>query len=287
MKGSIYMKKEELYNKLLNKLNESENKFIPEDLSDSSMGIYYYKDLRDNCYYTPHKELKKDARAIYSSAAMIYNLLGNNVTINNKNYDVIYEEELDGITPGKGRHETHRAHLDASLRNNNEIIFLESKMTEWLGSPKRLKEAYLNPDNYLPITKDSYFFIDFFKTIIDKSNLTKNGYKSIYKKYDAIQMTIHILGIYNFIKGKKNNNITKISLINCIWGYKEIPQYKIEIEEATKFIEYANKKFIPLFKKIGIDFRIEHYSFHELKELIDFSNDINHKNYLKRYDIEL
>lgn len=251
------------------------------------MSIYYYKNLRDNCYYIPHKELKKDARAIYSSAAMIYNLLGNSVTLNNKNYDVIYEEELDGITPGKGRHETHRAHLDASLRNDNEIIFLESKMTEWLGSPKRLKESYLNPDNYLPITKDRDFFIDFFKTIIDKSNLTKNGYKSIYKKYDAIQMTIHILGIYNFIQSKKNNNITKISLINCIWGYNQIPQYKREIEEASKFIEYANKKFIPLFKKLGIDFKIEHYSFHKLKESIDFTNDQEHKKYLTRYDIEL
>ena len=44
-------------------------------------------------------------------------------------------------------------------------------------------------------------------------------------------MTIHILGIYNFIKLGNNNNIKKLSLINCIWDCPSISQYKKEVEE--------------------------------------------------------
>ena len=99
-------------------------------------------------------------------------------------------------------------------------------------------------------------------------------------------MTIHILGIYNFIKQGKNNNIKKISLINCIWGYKEIPQYNQELKEAKDFITKANTYFKPIFKSLGIDFYIEHYSFHELKDMIDFNDDKEKLKYLTRYDIE-
>ena len=158
-------------------------------------------------------------------------------------------------------------------------------MREWLGAPKKLKNAYLNKSKYLDITTEKQQFINFFKTIIENSNLQLEEYKSIYKKYDAIQMTIHILGIYNFIKLGRNNNVKKISLINCIWDYPGISQYEKEVEEANKFIGKANSFFKPIFKKMGIDFNIEHYSFHELKDLIDFKDDKERLEYLKRYDI--
>lgn len=282
------MTKELIYEKLLNSLNDNQNKFYPEDLVNkgSSKAKYYYKNIKDNCYYEPHNKLDERARAIYSSAMMIYNLLGNSVILKEKSYEVIYEEELDAITPGNGKCETHKAHLDATLRREDEIIFVEAKMTEWLSNPKNLKPAYLNESSYLEITKDKEKFINFFKMIINQNNLTQAGYKSIYEKYDAIQMTIHILGIYNFIKSGKNNNIKKISLINCIWGYKEIPQYNKELEEATDFIKKANTYFKPIFNSLGVDFNIEHYSFHELKSIIDFREEEEKLKYLKRYDIE-
>lgn len=276
-----------IYDKLLNNLKDTKDKFYPSDLKKSTKAKYYYKDIKDNCYDEPHDKLDLRARSIYSSATMIYNLLGKSVTLNNKSYEVIYEEELPAITPGKGKYQTHKAHLDATLRNDKEIIFVEAKMREWLGQPKTLKQAYLNESKYLDITEDKKLFIEFFKSIIKDDNENKEEYKSIYKKYDAIQMTIHILGIYNFIKLGNNNNIKKISLINCIWDCPSISQYKKEVEEANNFIPKANSYFKPIFKKLGIDFNIEHYSFHELKDMIDFSNDKERLEYLKRYDINI
>lgn len=278
-----------IFEKLFNQLNDNENKFYPKDLvkQKSKKAKYYYKDIKDNCYFNPHNKLDKRARSIYSSAMMIYNLLGTYLILKEKSYEVLYEEELPALSSGKGKYETHKAHLDATLRNKDEIIFVEAKMTEWLNAPKKLKEAYLNKDKYLSVTKDKDTFINFFNSIIDKNTLTKNGYKSIYQKYDAIQMTIHILGIYNFIKSRKNNNITNISLINCIWDCPKIPQYEKEIEEAKEFIPKANLYFKPLFKSLGIDFNIEHYTFHELKNMIDFTNDPKRLEYLKRYDINM
>lgn len=275
-----------IYNKLLENLNQPQDKFYPEDLKDSSKAKYYFKDIKDNCYDIPHDKLDNRARAIYSSATMIYNLLGKSVTINNKSYEVFYEEELPAITQDKNKYQTHKAHLDATLRNNDEIIFVEAKMREWLGQPKKLKNAYLDKNKYLSITADKQQFIKFFKMIIENSNLEQEEYKSIYEKYDAIQMTIHILGIYNFIKLGSNNNIKKISLINCIWDLPGIPQYEKEVEEANNFIPKANSYFKPIFKKSGIDFNIVHYSFHELKDIIDFSNAKERLEYLKRYDIK-
>jgi len=160
-------------------------------------------------------------------------------------------------------------------------------MREWLGNPKTLKKAYLNESNYLNITEDKDKFIEFLNLLIKDKEKEQEEYKSIYSKYDAIQMTIHILGIYNFIKSEKNNNIKKISLINCIWDCKGIPQYETEAKEANNFIPKANTYFKPLFKNMGIDFNIEHYTFHELKNMIDFSRDKKRLEYLKRYDIEI
>lgn len=280
------MKKEEIYEKLLQNLEKDKDKLCPSDM-ESQMAKYYYKTIEDNCYYKPHNKLGKNTNAIYSSAMMIYNLLGNEVTLNKKDYQVQYEEELEAITPGKGRFETHKAHLDASLKREDEIIFCEAKMTEWFGSPKTLAEAYLDEECYLNITDNKKEFIKFFKELVDINTLSNGRYKSKYKRYDAIQMTIHILGIYNFVKSNKNGNIKNISLINCVWGYDEIEQYLEEKEEAKEFIEKANIKFKPIFIKLGIEFNIEYYSFHELKNLIDFSKDSEKLEYLKRYDISL
>ena len=74
---------------------------------NSKRAKYYYKKIEDNCYYKPHNKLADNARCIYSSAMMIYNLLGNKVSLNNDLYDVIYEEELEAIKKGKGRFESH------------------------------------------------------------------------------------------------------------------------------------------------------------------------------------
>jgi hypothetical protein len=78
-----------IYEKLLNNLNQPKDKFYPKDLKKSSKAKYYFKDIKDNCYDIPHDKLDNRARSIYSSASMIYNLLGKNVTLNNKYYEVL------------------------------------------------------------------------------------------------------------------------------------------------------------------------------------------------------
>jgi len=276
--------------------NFSDKEFSPNDekLRKSRMKKYYLKDAKNNCYKGKiDLKLKADwrSKSIYSSAVMIYNLFGNKVRFKNKDeykdYNVIYEEELEAIKP-EGKYKTHKAHLDASLRTEDEIIFIEAKMTEWFSNPKKLAKAYLNKECYLPIEgSEPEIFIEFFKKIIDMESIDKNGkYKSIsdYKVYDAIQMTLHILGIYNFVLENKNESINKIYLYNCVWGSIKIRRYQEEEQQGKKYCQLANKYFKKVFKNLGIDFTVEYYTFNELKDKID---DIERKKYLDdRYKID-
>ena len=281
----------EIYKQLLDNLGLDNEKFEPEDMKANhpTKAKYYVKNIADNCFDEPHSKLDSSARAVYSSVTMIYNLFGKNVIIDGKKYQVEYEEELKAIVPSNGRYETHKAHLDASLRCDNEIIFCEAKLKEWFGSPKKLAASYLKPECYFEDTTDKNLFINFFKSIIDMKSLNAEGkYKSIYKRYDAIQMTIHILGIYNYVKEQiHRQHINKITLINCVWGYDVIPEYEVEKKEATEFIKLANKEFKKIFDEIGVEFEIKYYSFHELKDKIDFSADKERLEYLKRYDVNI
>lgn len=276
-----------------------EKNFSPNEkkLKKSKMKKFYLKNVEDNCYkgiVDEESQLKGDwrAKAIYSSAVMIYNLFGDKVQFKNKEkikeYDVVYEEELKAIRPGKGPYQTHKAHLDASLRSEDEIIFIEAKMTEWFSSPKRLSEAYLKKECYLPIKgSNPQIFIEFFKQIINLESKDKNGkYKSIsdYNIYDAIQMTLHILGIYNFVLENKNNNVKRIYLYNCIWGYNGIKRYDKEEQQGKNYCKLANNYFGRVFKDLNIDFIVEYHTFEELKGRI---NDEQRIKYLDdRYSIK-
>ena len=274
---------DKLKEKLLTNNNISNNMFNPKgfSLKHPTKAKYYFKDYKNNIYKTGNKMIldKNPARSIRNSAVMIYNLLGDNVIYNNKDYEITYEKELPVI---KTLNRTkHVAHLDFFMKNKNELIFGEAKMLEYLSSPKYLKKAYLCEDSYFD--KDDTIFIDIFKKFIKmEDNLLCDEYKSKYETYDAIQMLIHILGIYRYIK--ENNKIKNIKLINVVWGDNKILEYQKEEKEGFEFIKEANTIFKGIFSKKGINFQIEYYNYFDFKNLLTFT-DRKREKYLERYNI--
>lgn len=278
------MKEQEEF-ELLNLLKERLIKAAKQrnlDLSDSDFGWnkkkdskkkeFYLKDRNNNLFEKPRKDVKLGFGndAVRSSAAMIFNLLGQeDIIINSILYNSPeYETKLEAIRDINGR--KHFANLDATLTAKDNSIFLaiESKMLEWIGEAKKLSQAYLCPDLY--INKDkSKKFIDFFNKII----------KNDAQHYDAIQMTIHILALYNACVDEKKNMPDNIKLLNIVWEY-DCDDYRKEKKESEVFIETANKTFRPLFKELNHDFLVEYKTAQKFINEVDFSLNPERKNYL-------
>ena len=164
--------------------------------------------------------------SIASSSAMTFNLFGNDPAtiltddvLPRGTYDVQYEKQMYTINKG-----SNPANLDAFLNNESEqtAIFCEMKMLEWLGGPSYLKEVYLNPNHYfvpdyahIGCPVDAYqTFRDVIERLIDKNKLTSNGYRSVFKRYDAWQMLKHLLSIYNY---------TSLATQNAVNAFGHIP----------------------------------------------------------------
>jgi len=289
------MKEEEVLEKLLTNIqnNNPKSKMCPKEFNEKhpNKANYYFENYEDNFYKSCISEKmkkkinKNHARAIYNSAVMIYNLLGEKVEWDGKNYTVEYEKELPVIKDNTGK--DHIAHLDFFMECDDNILFGEAKMIEWFGSPKYLKKAYLIEESYEK--DDEKIFIKKFDEFIIRDDdgtrhEVKSGYKSIYTKYDAFQMLIHILGIYKFIKSKEYNGKKDIKLINVVWGNDSIEAYQKEKKEANDFIKKANEIFKQIFEDYGVNFKIEYYNYNEFKKKITFT-DKNRENYLDRYNI--
>ena len=296
------MNENEILQLLKDKLNTikhfDEDDFNPESMknspnrSKSSKSSYYFKLKRNNLFdgLEPFHEIDERYNSIGSSAAFVFNTFGNigsKFKYNNNEYCIMaYEKELPAIKSTLKSHE-HNAHLDAYIINDKEEIFVETKLIEWLKPPKNLHPAYLDKHNYL-YTDDADFFIEIFKSLISnqlvRDSKGEYRYKSKYEKYDAIQMTIHTLAIYNYCLSKSNKkNIIK--LWNVVFDYKEADKYITEEQEANDFIKKYSGKFNELFLNIGINFELQYIPFSEFYKKIEF-DDIRHKEYLKRYIID-
>ena len=223
---------------------------------------YYLYCYKNNCFDDPKNiKLGTGTRAIKSSAAFIYNIFGQDeITINDINYgEIKYEEPLKALI---GR---NPAKLDGCLisKDNSKIKFFETKLLEWSGSPKNLSLAYLDKNNYFKCNNHREDFINFFTTISgpetkpDKKGEIRRKHKT--KVYDAIQMTIHILGIYNAVC---NNKILQknIELVNLVWDYPH-SRYEKEKTEALDYEKKFNDYFKPFFKEKGFDFKVKYISF--------------------------
>lgn len=246
---------------------------------------YYLWKLENNLYkcQTPNYKLGKDAEAVRSSAAMIYNTIGEDkIIIDNKIYKVIgYEDELHGLIAPPG------PQLDVTLSSNDgkERIYIEAKCLEWLYAAEKLKAAYLFQNNY-PSLEVAKFFIPIFKMIIEDGDSLHDEYKSIYSRYNSKQMTIHILGIYNWCKEQTDKLPEKIRLLNIVWDYDKSEQYQKEEKEGLEYISFANVVFKNFFKEIGVDFSVEYIRYSDFLNRIDWSKDLERRKYLSRYEIK-
>lgn len=271
-------------------LKLTDDAFGSKRWENSEKKVFYLYDSRNNLYETPRRKTKlgTGVNAVRSSAAMIFNLLGEKtITLNHKEYSGIeYEKKYPAIIDEKG--DIHEAHLDAVFHSsdNSEMYAVEAKLLEWKDSPKNLAKAYLEPNQYYTKGKNSKDFIDFFETLISPNKETnKEGrYKHLLKKYDAIQMTIHTLALYNHFSQETSTSVKKLTLLNIVWKY-DCDEYNKEEEEARQYMEAANKFFLPLFKQIGIDFSIEYSTFQDFKEKLVIS-DAKRVEYLKRYEVK-
>lgn len=251
---------------------------------------YYLLNKANNLYKQnlPNFKLGTGLEAVRSSAAMIFNLLGQDPI---KFRDGLifkspeYEKEFEAIK--SDNHSNHKANIDAILisEDNSQFYAIEAKLLEWINSPKNLSDAYLDEKNYLTGHDDGVpkKFIEFFKKYKQDKQNKEGRWLHQNKRYDAIQMIIHILALYNACSKVNEKEITppKITLCNVVWKY-DCPDYEKEKEEADDFVKEANKVFPQLFKKLGYDFDVKYITFEDFKNNIDFS-DKDRENYLKRY----
>lgn len=227
---------------LREKVTESILKYatIPEGKGDVSKR-FYYKNYEDNLYCPlgeqAHEAYDKGSGAemrpteklvrgklvqspakmasIVSSSAMTFNLLGNDpITVFSDSvipigkYNVQYEKQMYTVKKG-----SNPANLDAFLSNESAktAVFCEMKFLEWLSSPGKLKDAYLDEDYYFkpdntsvgcPINAYEVFHDVITKliggTVPDKKKPGHNLLCSIFDHYDAWQMLKHLLSIYNY-----------------------------------------------------------------------------------------
>ena len=254
----------------------------------SKKNVYYLSDYLDNLFENPGPKTKlgTGVEAVRSSAAMIFNLLGEEYfVLDKKDYsDIKYEQGFKAILDEiEGSHE---AHLDTVFKSSDktEMYAVEAKLLEWKDSPKNLAKAYLDKRMYYATNKNCQSFIDFFQSLILQEQDSYGRYKHLTKRYDAIQMTIHTLALYNHFSKATNSTIKKLTLLNVVWRY-DCDEYAIEEQEAQEYIKKANSRFAPLFKQIGIDFSIQYSTFQDFMQRIDFSNAPKRFEYLKRYEI--
>lgn len=250
---------------------------------------YHLKNVETNLFFKPYEGLDQKADSIRSSAAMIYNTIGpNHIVFDGKTYSTIeYEKKLPVLNNRPS------AQLDVSMVSNDESekVFIEAKCLEWLDRPKSLKDAYLSKENFpKEVTNVCSSFINSFNCLLSSPQMkTPNDERSIlpfYERYDAIQMNIHILGIYNHCVREGDNIPKKVRLLNIVWDYAEAEEYRTEEKEGKEYVAFANVTFRNLFKQIGVDFSVEYVPYSEFLKRVDWSHDMEHRNYLKRYELQ-
>ena len=175
----------------------------------------------------------------------------------------------------------HYANLDAYLYNGNCHLFVEMKMLE----PLMRVHSFKSVDKYLE------------KDVCPKE--FQNAIKCFQKKepefFDAFQMIKHLLAIYNYFKKLELKDSQKVVLLNCHWEPSEAyisnhtygnraislqETYNLFNETAKRFKE-MEASFMPLFKGIGVNIKLETCDHRKIIELVGKTDN----KYLKRYDI--
>lgn len=160
------------------------------------------------------KELEDKMRALRSSSAMTFNVLGNESftvwdssetcveTLPPSRYHVTYEYQIPTLRRGLP------ANLDALLHDGEGRAFAcEFKFLEWvLGAPKPLRPAYFDRSSYrhahvseifVPIAKD----------------LELQGFE----RFDYAQLFKHALALYNACAEGRFSLAHTLTLLNVVW----------------------------------------------------------------------
>lgn len=280
--------------------------FEYDDKMSSSQAIYYFKNLDDNLIepmteatkemYSKGNgnELNSKMKALKSSSAMTYNLMGNDIIEVKSNaefepgkYSITFEHKLPTL-----KNRSSKANLDAFLEGEKELIFCEMKMTEWLSNHHgMLRNAYLDKENYF--YKDSFkAFIRCIEAISESKQVENEDTKCVFKHYDAFQILKHIIAIYNFTRANSKTIPQKITLVNCVWHLPDsqslhdsyIQKYeqivKADKEEFNMFYE-ATDEIRKQFKMIDKEFDIK---YKDAKKFVqNFKKTKMQLDYLKRY----
>lgn len=192
------------------------------------LDAYHLKDIKANLFFEPYDGIDEQANSIHSSAAMIYNTIGpNSIIFDGIKYSQIkYEREFPTLNKQDNSDHDHSAHLDVSMlsEDKKELVLIEAKCSEWMYSPKSMNVSYLSPHCYLPETGFyTQHFIESFRSLKkcpeQKDPKDETRLLPFYKRHDAIQMNIHILGIYNFCARNEEKIPKKIHLLNIVWDY--------------------------------------------------------------------
>lgn len=229
---------------------------IKETGASLSARQFYLCDLKDNLVRVMDEahideysrgsgnELEEKMKALRSSSAMTFNILGNlhcrvkdpHDLFASHEYRIAYEHQIPTLKYGMP------ANLDAFLKGEKgDVLACEMKMLEWLTSvPAKLKGKYLRQEYYV--------FEDSASIFIDAA-VALNA-SPAFACYDFAQMFKHSLALYN---SKRSGEITakNLALLNCVW---EPPKsYDLSPETATWIAEQTYQ---------------EHNGFREFKRLM-------------------
>lgn len=208
-------------------------------------------------------ELDDKMRALRSSSAMTFNLLGNDHAVmradeGRERFRLFYEVRLDTRSGGMP------AHLDAVLVGRERIIACEMKMLEWLlGRPGTLKPAYRAAGTYRS-GEAADAFLRLAGELFDAAGTV------LRPRYDAAQMFKHALGLYNACVDGTWKAQRRVELLNVVWtigaealsvlGADSRGRYENALAEerdgASFFSHAANRALSPLFDELGVSFDV-------------------------------
>lgn len=206
-------------------------------------------------------ELDDKMRALRSSSAMTFNLIGNGpVNVlwggSRESYEVSYEVQLPTRASGLP------ANLDAVLINKEHVIACEMKMLEWLlGKPGALKSTYRRRETYRD-ARTANAFLKLADALFDENGLP------LLARYDAAQMFKHAFALYNSCAEGRWPTQHCVYLVNVVHemgesALRQLPPLSRDHYEkalakehrgAQRFVEAANKTLAPLFETLGFAF---------------------------------
>lgn len=265
----------------------------PED--STSMRKFYLQNLEDN-FFAPMTEKHKSEygdgdggemsdslrangstvpakmRALRSSSAMTYNILGNNTcelrrrlgSLPQGTYSIHYEFQSPTLRPHAS---SGKAHLDALLWNAQEktLVACEMKMMEWIAFRAKVYEVEGRESLFSAKyhSEANHFNAVPFSVVRDTMEQLSRSKDCL--SYDSAQMLKHTLGIINALQAARTEDAAgqsispefldmlakaeKVVLLNCIWmpegvsflSEKNKDTYqRLRSEECDGFLEFKN-----------------------------------------------